>query len=995
MRALLLTLSLVGFARAATIPCTTVNSGTQCVISAPVVLSAGDNTCCDGVGSLTDLQLQPGASLTCPIGTPCSVTITLSSGGFTTQPGSPAPSINITGAFTVAKAAPVTLQGASIFATFISVTATSDDLQCGQSTLNTSATSTACAPVIPGTSKLGAVVGLGAPKAGAGATGYDASPAALAAAGATYTGSMFTLDQATPSALKGCQGGAGVQSYPCTNCADPIRGSGGGAVVLVAQAGELALDACLISADGGYGSRSGGGSGGSVVLVASGAISVGDASGKSSISARGGNSVSLASDYPCKNYPCGMPGGGGYVFAKSGAVGSKALADWGSGTSAAGGKWTGTTSGPVCGGGGLLVDCQASASNATGCVVTVSGDAACAGSAIAASVACNDSPAYGPGPCLLPPTPLNCEGPNDLVCSQLDLLEGVNVSLAGPLAVAGPLTATSAVFSSALASTVISSDGDMMLQDVSFVSPPGGATRNLTVFTIPPADLTWSVGAVKADLSITGSLTVSAGRNLALDFNDVHVAAPAAKTADASCSAATWEGALLGYAETGDLTFGGNGVNVGSLLLYSYNDFALKGCSVVARGCVGGKGAGAGGLTNLSSQAATPLYVGGGASHSSAGSPGSAAPAGPDPAAGVPYDTSPLSDSQLYGGSGGGGGAGVGGWGGGTVLLAGNGTVSHAGPASKFDVSGGAGASNFAAGNGTGGGGSGGMFVIVLNSYDESKSAESGAMHSIQVNARGGMGGFLSDAPETGDYLCGGSGGGGTVLIAAPLAGKPALPPSKAPVISASGGPAPTSVCSPGAAGTVVYTNLPTPPSVSRTPTVSNTPSITASGSPSSSQTPSVTPSVTVTPSGSDTVSPTPTGSDSVTPSMTPSPSGTLTQTPSNTATRSASPTYVPAPPAATYGLPTATFYAAVGGGAGLVFIALACGVARACRKPDEMLSLNGGGGGGGGGPAGSLWSDAYAEKQSLLRTPTDDRQATSGYLRSGGSFYVPPSGVV
>ena len=110
--------------------------------------------------------------------------------------------------------------------------------------------------------------------------------------------------------------------------------------------------------------------------------------------------------------------------------------------------------------------------------------------------------------------------------------------------------------------------------------------------------------------------------------------------------------------------------------------------------------------------------------------------------------------------------------------------------------------------------------------------------------------------------------------------------------------------------------------------------------------------------------------------------------TPSATASLTASQTYVPQPPPTLFGIPAASCYAAVGGGVGLLLLGVGCGVARAYRKPDP-LSLNDSQGGGG--P--SVWSDAYAEKASLLRSPTEGGAQNSGYLR--GSFYVPPSGVV
>ena len=979
------------------IPCTTVNGG-QCVISQAVQLSAGDNVCCDGIGSLTDMLIQANGSLSCPVGVLCGITITLSSGTFVADAtqgdgSSPPPLVNISGIFKVAKANQVTFQGAKMFASSI-LTTTSDKLTCKASTLDTSATAGVCSPGTPivfGISKLGPVVGLGAANAGAGATGYDSSPTSLAAAGSTYALSPFLLDTANP--VYGCQGGAGdPEGYPCNGCAPPIVGRGGGAVKLVAES-DLTFDGCTINADGGYGSRSGAGSGGSVVLVAGGSISV---SG-TVVSAHGGDAVTLSSDYPCALYPCGMPGGGGYVFAKSGNSGGTALASW---ANARGGVWKDAGAEYVCAGGGMLVDCQGGAClGPVGGAVTVSnGDAKCAASATGSSKACSDAPAYGPGPCLLSPTPLAwCTG---TACASLTMDIGVNVTIPGKLAlrVAGPLSAEKAVFSSAQESTDISSVGPMSLKDVSFVAPPGGTTRNLTVWTEPdqepPSDLSWAISQTGADLSITGSLTVSAGGNLTLDFNDVYVATPAAKTADISCSSATWEGALLANAAEGDIVFGGSGINVGSLLLFAYNNIYLNGSpDVKARGCAASAGEGMGMASFLPGPSF--LVVGGGASHSTLGSAGSAQPNAQNPPPGIAYDETPLTDKQLFGGSGGGGGVGAaGGKGGGTVLLVGNGTVYCGTPSftgacgtTTFDVSGDAGQTN--ATGGTGGGGSGGMVVLAFNSYNKDGNDESAAMHSVTVTATGGKGGYLGDSPNPGQLLCGGSGGGGTVLLAVP--GAVGIPATKKPKIDIGGGGSPHPSCSPGAAGTTVYTNLPTPPSTSRTPSISLTPSITSSGSPSSSQTPSLTPSVSPTPSGSDTVSPTPSGSDTVTPTATSSVSGTLTQTPSNTATSSPSPTYVPPGPPTMFGVNTASFYAAVGGGVGLVVCAIGFGVARALRKADPSSLSDVGGG-----PSGSLWNDAYAEKASLLRTPEPGgARAASGYLSSGGSFYVPPAGVV
>lgn len=955
----------------------------MCTINTPKALINGDNTCCDA-GTATDLVLASGAVLFCPTGT-CSVTFLLTNTFSMTSGGSPAPAINTTGAVVVT-AATASFIGAFVTAPIIVVTTTTGLLSCKTTTLNTSASAPSCANgtpkvpgyfYVPGFNVPALAVGLGAAKAGAGGTGYDGSTSSLSAAGATYdTNSIFNLDAAVPSDLRGCQGGKGdYTQYDCIGCAAPVEGLGGGAVKLL-SAESLSLDGCAMYADGSYGSRGGAGSGGAIVLNAANDISVGDTGSVSVASARGGDAVSQSVDYPCKTYPCGMPGGGGFVFARSGVAGDKALAAWG--TNAAGGRWS-KDSNTICGGGGLLVDCQPS--TGAGCVVTVSGDAACAASAAPYSSQCNNG--LYTGPCLLPPTPLNC---TPATCAALALNKGVNVSLAGPLSVGGALTAESAAFSSAQAATEISSDGPMTLTDVTFVTHSGGAARNLTVSTASPtSDLVWTVTKNVAIVSIVGSLTVASGGNLVLDFNDVSVSAPPSKADDASCSSATWEGALLAYAAADELSFGGSGINLGSLLLYANKDIALKTCSVVARGCAGAAGLGKG-ATQALSGAYAAFSVGGGASHFGSGGGGYAGGIAPDPAAGVPYDQNPLNDAKLNGGSGGGGGAGApGGAGGGTVLLVCNGTLKHTGSASKFDISGSAGASN--ATSGAGGGGSGGMMVVALNSF--SGATDGAALNMVEINANGGSGGFAS-APAP---LCGGSGSGGTVIIAAPgvgPSGQP-LPSNQAPKVSNAPG-AVTASCaplaSPGASGTVVFTALPTPPSPSQTPSGSTTLSFSPTQSSSPTVTPSVTPSGTPSPSGSDTVSPSATFTGTPTPSFTSSTSGTLTVTPSATASCTASPTYLPSKPDTLFGIPTAAFYASVGGGVGLLLLAVGCGVARACRKPDP-LSLNDSQGGGG--P--SVWSDAYAEKASLLRSPTEGGAQNAGYLR--GSFYVPPSGVV
>jgi Holliday junction DNA helicase RuvA len=127
-------------------------------------------------------------------------------------------------------------------------------------------------------------------------------------------------------------------------------------VWLTAATSSIQLTTCTLRADGGQGQDAGGGSGGTIIVDGA-SISV----TSSTATANGGDTAGTQSATACSDMPCGLPGGGGYVYVRSSdpAAGSiTPLLSWGA---AKGGNTFNYNNRPLpglCGGAGLLVDCQ-------------------------------------------------------------------------------------------------------------------------------------------------------------------------------------------------------------------------------------------------------------------------------------------------------------------------------------------------------------------------------------------------------------------------------------------------------------------------------------------------------------------------------------------------------------------------------------------------------------------------------------------------------------
>ena len=978
------------------LPC----SSEDCVISSAIVLQDGDNTCCSG--TTKSLTLDDGASLTCPAAGQCSLTIA----NIMTFTVKQAEVVNVSNFF-VSSDTIAFNAGASIFAGHIRITATTNSsfsgISCTSAVLSAAASAGDSAgkgtPLVPGAyiSKRGLAAGLGAAHAGAGATGIDATVSSLFQAGATYPSGyeIFSIATALTPVQLGSRGG--LNNCTIKGCVEaPFFGQGGGIVALYSS-GSITLDSCTMLADGGSSSGHGAGSGGTVVLAASSNL---DVKLGTLASANGGNSTTMdpISDFLCSTYPCGMPGGGGFVYASSGASSANflPLEQW---ASASGGSWSNAPYASVCAGGGILIDCQTQGVDvdASACDVTVAQSPVCLGS----TLACNDGESTS-GPCLIPPTPLSCS--NEL-CNNLHVNPGANVSIGSMgIHVNGTLSATSASFSADFSSFTpqLHSRSDMTLANVGMVIKTG-VFRNVTVYT-DEGDLLWTVVS-DVDLSVVGSLSIfSTTRAVTLDFDGVSVTPPPGSIYLNSCTNFTWQGLLIASAGT-DLQFVGNNVNVSSLQLYAANDVDLPGpTSVRARGCGANAGVGAGANKTV---AATIFIVGGGGAHAGAGGVGFNGGFGPDALGGGAYDLFPLTDVQLFSGSGGGGnGAGalkcVGGRGGGTIVIAGNRTLISSSPTGPnvFDASGDSSPNTAPFSAPTGGGGGGGTIVVAFSYLFDGDNGEStkAALKNLNLMAGGGAG--VSGETVGIPSICGGGGGGGNVVIGAPLNGQPTLPPDYTPTIGVLGGAKGVAGCFGGSDGKISYMPLPPPPSPSSSSSISSTPSVTPTFTPSQTATSSQSPSPTGSPSGSDTqsstvtVTATETATPSLTPTLTPSITATLTPSPTTTAT------YVPAPPAMMLGLTVPAFYAVAGGGGALAALIVGVLAYRAFCQPAGQVRLLDGGGASSmpGAPRGSLWNDAYNEKTSLMRSPPGeaggfDRLGES--FRSGRSYYIPPSGVV
>lgn len=999
----------------------------MCTVSKAHTMNAGSYTCCDQ----SKFTLTLTGSLICSPGAECDITITVSSdvvisGSTPSTPQILLPTINAPHTLSITSGGRIQiLSQAIISAGVIQLVSTLNSssiagVTCsGDSSLNASGLGSNLpsrgTPLYPGAPITSASPpagrGLGASHGGAGSTGFDATPTSLFEASKTYPTDPFNLPELLDNTLlSGSQGGKNnLSSYGGVN----IPGNGGGIVWISTPASITSLGGggkgCFLSADGAPGQDAGGGSGGSVIVDA---FSIQIANGAKA-SAVGGGVIASNAAAACLGYvPCGLPAGGGIVYARSSTPAITPLSSWGL---SGGGGWTDIIKGNqngLCGGAGLLVDCQNNVNEDTDCDVVVSGVAACATPDLI-STACKDFSSQPAGAvpnfksaCLAPPTTLSC-GEED--CGAVTLSKGANLTLVPAVYSNRTITGTSSYISSMDSQPTLSARLGVSLTGVTITTPSDGIPRNYTVESTT-STLSW----VASNMSLVGSLAVSSGLALNVTFNSVNIFAPFSYLSGPLCHTPTLDGALLLSAGTacevpfgsppicslpqGALTFKGS-MNAVSFGAYAYSDIIVQGGSVTTAGCASGVGPGNGTTFEVTSGSSAGFSAGGGAGHYGLGgdqSNGFATLGG----GGIAYDTNPfvLFPPIPFGGSGGGGNMsvggtwGIGGSGGGTIVLIGNGTIKNPGllpmtlsASGTASVTGG-----LIAPQGvypSGGGGSGGSVWVVFSSFNE--VTDGPALQTLTLNAQGGAGGFTS--PPGGANLCGGGGSGGNVIVAVPFK---SAAPSITPKVIVSGGTS-TSNCFSGKPGQAIYTRMPASQSFSNTPTSTSVSTSTATSTSTTSATATSTSSSSSTASGmtsssaSDSSSPSPSVSPSAsvstsaippTPSNSPTPSISLTPTttisPSSTGTPSASPS--PAPPQI-LGLKVPEFIAVSAATGSVVFLIAVWLIARAVCAPrvkTGMLIPSSSAGG-------SLWGGnaGGTDMGSIFDDPRER--------------YVPPTGVV
>ena len=442
---------------------------------------------------------------------------------------------------------------------------------------------------------------------------------------------------------------------------------------------------------------------------------------------------------------------------------------------------------------------------------------------------------------------------------------------AGALTAVGALLSSDVVAPGSDAPAIVA--GSVSLRDVAIYNPPLLSPFSHAWVITSEGALEWTASAAITATALMGSLTLSSSAG-AVSVNwqaPLNVTAFWTDTTD-DCSAPIFDlskqppvpahlfGALVISSNT-SVTIEGS-VTAANVGVYASTDVILgpTGVSIQALACKPSNGQGRGWYSPSGN-------VGGGASHATGGSEG--ASAGGTAPAGPLYNSDPVGTGTLSGGSGGGGpfpSSGTSGWGGGTVALAGGGTLLATSTAlSSLTVDGTNGSTD---GTKFVGGGSGGAILVAFSRLSTDNGGA--ALGNVVLNARGG-----ASAGDTA-AACSGAGAGGVVVFATSTVNGIPVPKS----LDLAGGAAnPSTTCGAGDIGESFQVNLPASPSRSHTSTKSSTAS--ASSTPTSTTSPSRT--ATATQSSSVSASP------GVLPTTSPAPSTTATATPSLSASVSAS----------------------------------------------------------------------------------------------------------